>query len=40
MTYKGFKIFDCDYHIVEPVDLWQRYLPDTFKPIAPVGLDE
>src|SRR5579871_1225318 len=38
MARRGFKVFDSDMHIMEPVDLWQRYLPDEFKAIAPIGL--
>src|SRR3954464_15409963 len=38
MAKQGFRVFDSDMHIMEPPDLWQRYLPDEFKSIAPVGL--
>src|SRR5262245_3589017 len=38
MAKQGFKVFDSDMHIMEPPDLWQRYLPDEFQSIAPVGL--
>jgi uncharacterized protein len=33
----GFKVFDSDMHIMEPPDLWQRYMPAEFKDIAPYG---
>src|SRR5581483_9216619 len=38
MAKGGFRVFDSDMHIMEPPDLWQRYLPDEFKSIAPVGV--
>ena len=32
----GFKVIDADRHILEPSDLYQRYLPEKFKgPGAP-----
>src|SRR4051812_42778537 len=39
------KVADCDLHIFEPPDLWQRYIDPAFKApafkhIAPVGLTE
>jgi predicted TIM-barrel fold metal-dependent hydrolase len=37
MAKGGFKVFDSDMHIMEPPDLWQRYMPDEFKGIAPYG---
>ena len=27
----GFKVIDADRHILEPTDLYQRYLPEKFK---------
>jgi predicted TIM-barrel fold metal-dependent hydrolase len=33
----GFLVFDSDMHIMEPPDLWQRYMPAEFKSAAPVG---
>jgi hypothetical protein len=26
MAKNGFKVFDSDMHIVEPADLWERYI--------------
>ena len=26
MAKAGFKVFDSDMHVMEPADLWQRYL--------------
>ena len=37
MAYNGFRIIDCDLHICEPVDLWQRYIEPKYKDDAPVG---
>lgn len=33
----GFRIFDSDMHIMEPPDLWERYIDPEFKAIAPRG---
>jgi predicted TIM-barrel fold metal-dependent hydrolase len=33
-------ICDSDMHVLEPADLWQRYIADEFKHAAPVGLTE
>ena len=32
---KGFKIMDSDIHLFEPPDIYERYLEDRFKPLAP-----
>ena len=40
MVKEGFKVFDSDMHVLEPVDLWQRYIADEFKHRAPKGLQE
>jgi predicted TIM-barrel fold metal-dependent hydrolase len=37
MAKKGFKVFDSDMHIMEPPDLWQRYIAPEFRSIAPRG---
>ncbi len=37
MAKKGFKVFDSDMHVMEPPDLWERYIAPEFKPIAPRG---
>ena len=37
MSKNGFKVLDSDMHILEPPDLWQRYIDGRFKSIAPVG---
>src|SRR2546428_10706130 len=40
MARKGFKVLDSDMHIIEPTDLWQRYIDREFKDQAPRGLTE
>ena len=35
MAKNGFKLMDSDMHIIEPVDLWQRYIDPAFKDRAP-----
>ena len=34
---QGFKVMDSDMHIIEPPDLWQRYIEPEFKDQAPRG---
>ncbi len=38
MAKDGFKVMDSDMYIVEPVDLWERYIDPAFKDRAPRGL--
>ena len=38
MAKNGFKVFDSDMHIVEPADLWERYIDPAYKDRAPRGL--
>jgi len=38
MAKKGFRVLDSDMHIMEPPDLWQRYIDPQFRDIAPIGL--
>jgi predicted TIM-barrel fold metal-dependent hydrolase len=33
----GFKVFDSDMHVLEPVDLWERYIEPEFRDRAPRG---
>ena len=40
MAKKGFKVMDSDMHIVEPPDLWQRYIDSEYRGWAPRGLNE
>ena len=37
MAKHGFKVFDSDMHIMEPPDLWERYIAREFKSEAPRG---
>jgi predicted TIM-barrel fold metal-dependent hydrolase len=37
MAKQGFRIMDSDMHVVEPPDLWQRYLEPAWRERAPVG---
>ena len=37
MAKNRFKVMDSDMHIMEPADLWQRYMEPAFKDRAPVG---
>ncbi len=36
----GFKVMDSDMHIIEPPDLWLRYIDPAFKDRAPRGLTD
>lgn len=38
MAKNGFKAMDSDMHVLEPCDLWQRYIDPKFADRAPVGL--
>ena len=38
MAKNGFRVFDSDMHLLEPVDLWERYIDAEFKDRAPKGL--
>jgi uncharacterized protein len=40
MAYQSFKVLDSDIHIIEPPDLWQRYIDPEFRARAPYGLTE
>lgn len=37
MAQGGFKVFDSDMHVLEPADLWERYIEAPFKHRAPRG---
>lgn len=37
MANNGFKVLDSDMHILEPPDLWQKYIDAKFKDYAPRG---
>ena len=38
MAKNGFKVLDSDMHVLEPADLWERYIDPEFKHRAPKGL--
>src|ERR1700745_1719312 len=38
MAKNGFKIIDSDMHIMEPPDLWERYIDAKFRSLAPRGV--
>ncbi len=40
MAKDGFRVFDSDMHVIEPPDLWQRYMDTSLRDQAPVGLTE
>lgn len=33
--YKGYSCIDCDSHVLEPADLWEKYLDPEFRDEAP-----
>src|ERR671924_1162610 len=37
MAKNGFRVFDSDMHIMEPPDLWERYINPEFRSAAPRG---
>lgn len=38
MAKNGFNVMDSDMHVMEPPDLWQRYIDPSFSDRAPIGL--
>ena len=40
MSYHGLRVADSDMHVMEPPDLWQRYIDPRYSHAAPIGLDE
>ena len=40
MARNGFRVLDSDLHIIEPPDLWQRYIDPEFRDRAPRGLTD
>ena len=40
MAVNGWRVADSDMHIMEPADLWQRYMEPAFAHAAPIGLSE
>jgi predicted TIM-barrel fold metal-dependent hydrolase len=40
MAKNGFRLIDAEMHVMEPADLWQRYIDPEFKDRAPRRLEE
>jgi uncharacterized protein len=40
MTIRGWRVADSDMHVMEPADLWQRYMDPAWGHAAPIGLSE
>ena len=40
MSVNGLLVADSDMHVMEPADLWQRYMDPAWEHAIPVGLDE
>ncbi len=40
MAKNGFRLIDAEMHVMEPVDLWARYIDREFAARAPRRLDE
>jgi predicted TIM-barrel fold metal-dependent hydrolase len=40
VTSNGLEVADSDMHVLEPPDLWQRYIDPAWRHAAPVGLTE
>ena len=40
MAKNGFKIIDAELHVMEPVNLWEKYIDPEFKDRAPRRLSE
>ena len=40
MAFEDFVVADADMHVMEPPDLWQRYIAPEYRHAAPIGLTE
>jgi predicted TIM-barrel fold metal-dependent hydrolase len=40
MPFEDCVVADSDMHVLEPPDLWQRYIADEYKHAAPIGMTE
>ena len=40
MSVNGMLVADSDMHVMEPGNLWQRYMDPSWGPLAPVGLED
>jgi len=40
MPFEDFVVCDADMHVMEPADLWQRYMTPEYRHAAPIGMTE
>ena len=40
MSANGWRVADSDMHVMEPADLWERYIAAEWRHAAPIGLSE
>ena len=40
MSANGWRVADSDMHVMEPPDLWERYIAAEWRHAAPIGLSE
>jgi predicted TIM-barrel fold metal-dependent hydrolase len=40
MSARGWRVADSDMHVMEPPDLWERYIAPEWRHAAPIGLSE
>jgi predicted TIM-barrel fold metal-dependent hydrolase len=40
MAFEDFAVADSDMHVMEPVDLWSRYIAPEYRHAAPIGMAE
>ena len=40
MAKNGYRVFDSDMHVLEPADLWLRYIDPKYRDRAPVGTND
>ena len=40
MPFEDFVVADADMHVMEPADLWQRYIAPEYQHAAPIGMTE
>lgn len=40
MAINGYAVFDSDLHVIEPDDLWTRYIDPKYRDRAPIGLKD
>ena len=40
MSVSGMLVADSDMHVMEPGNLWQRYMDPSWGPLTPIGLED